>query len=244
MEVPLLVGTFSDAEALLSYADNPGVEGAPDLIEVRWDQISPTHYADCLNACTRIETRGIQVLATIRLESDGGMWKAPDEDRRELFTQAMTSCSWVDVEESSKIARDVVAAAHRAGRKVIVSHHDFATTAPLSELEAVVQRCVEIGADVAKLATMTSRPEHHDILVSLLREHEGDVPLCVIGMGATGLPLRLYLPAIGSALAYAYLDRPSAPGQLPCSQMLALLRLQVPSYNQRYLSRTQALRGA
>lgn len=58
----------------------------------------------------------------------------------------------------------------------------------------------------------------HDALLALLGEHR-DGTLCVIGMGALGISLRAYAPTVGSVLAYAYLDRPSAPGQLSAHEL-------------------------
>lgn len=65
-----------------------------------------------------------------------------------------------------------------------------------------------------------------------------------MGMGAHGHSLRIYLPAIGSILAYAYLDTPSATGQLSCDRMLELLRLQIPRFNEKYLIRSGSLEAA
>jgi len=70
-----------------------------------------------------------------------------------------------------------------------------------------------------------------DALLALLAARPGAT--CVIGMGGPDPELRVTLPARGSLLAYGYLERPTAPGQLAAAEMDARLRAASPSYAAR-----------
>ena len=59
------------------------------------------------------------------------------------------------------------------------------------------------------------------------------MPVCVLGMGPFGVPLRLYMPSVGAALAYSYVDESAAPGQLSADVMAHVLSRSLPGLAQR-----------
>jgi 3-dehydroquinate dehydratase type I len=228
---PWLVGVVSSPEAVARFAGTPAGARVVDLLEVRVDLFDAPSIARWAEAGARIEASGTPVLATIRLEAEGGRWTGTDAERLALYREALASgaCSWVDVEEASAIAHDVTALARARGATSIVSHHDFARTPPPGALERIVAACREAGADVPKVATKVNAEEDRVALLALAAAHAGRA--CVIGMGQP--ELRVELPARGSRLAYAYVDAPTAPGQLSAAEMDARLRAAVPSYAAR-----------
>ncbi len=235
IEAPLLVGTACGLEALVEVAGKPEILRMLDIVEARLDAMAETALDRCIDACRDIEAAGTATLATIRIAAEGGGWRGTEAARRALFDRAISACAWIDVEAASPIAPEVAAAAHSAGRRAVVSHHDFGGTPALETMIDVVEKAFSLGADVAKVATTVTSLDDHDTLLALLRKYRDGRDLCisVIGMGPLGLSLRVYLPAVGSAFAYSYLDRPAAPGQLSCAQMFDLLRLQVPAFDRR-----------
>lgn len=241
---PQLVGTLSDASGVRDYAEVEPTRRAADIVEVRFDLISPSDLDAVFSACDRLESTGTRVLSTIRLKADGGGWDRGEEARYEAFRRTLDHSSWVDVEYGSSLAAKVCSAARARGKKALVSFHDFATSPTLEGLDSIYKSGLAAGADLVKFATFPTTVDHHVALVDFVGAHAKDGNVCAMGMGSFGLPLRIYLPTIGSALVYAYLDRPSAPGQLSCSHMLELLRLQIPRFNERYLSRTKSLEAA
>jgi 3-dehydroquinate dehydratase-1 len=230
---PYLVGVVANAQAVARFAAAP--ERLVDVLEVRCDLFEGPFDARALErlapALAGIEAAGTPVLVTLRLASQGGEWTQPDEARLPLYQTAVETVSWVDVEGASAIARDVVAAAHARGRRAILSHHDFQTTPPLAELDRVVTDALAAGADIAKVATLVATNLDRDALFELLARHAGRA--CVIGMGERSSELRTELPARGSRLAYAYVDAPTAPGQLSVLEMDARLRIAAPAYAER-----------
>lgn len=245
-EAPLVVGTVAPAGLAALAAAAPEARLA-DLIEARVDLAMgeadpaapppppPTaaELSGIFQSCRALEGTGTPVLATIRLVADGGRWNE-DAARLPLFEQALTEgrCSWVDVEVESAIAAEVVSRARWLGRRVVVSHHDFAATPDPDELDAIVTRARALHPHVIKVATRVDDLEGHDRLLDLLRRHRGEA-LAVIGMGAVGRPLRTYLPAIGSRLTYGFVDAAAAPGQVPVPELVARLIADCPAYAAR-----------
>jgi len=223
---PWLVGVVCRPESVAAFAATARTSRFIDLLEVRVDLFDTPDVAACAEACARVEATGTPVLVTVRLAAEGGRWTRPDAERLPLYRAAVACASWVDVEAASVIARDVTALARAAGRTSVVSHHDFARTPPLPELERLVAACEAAGADVPKLATRVATDADRDALFALLATRAGRV--CVIGMGAP--ELRLELPARGSRLAYGYIDAATAPGQLSAAEMDARLAAASPAY--------------
>jgi 3-dehydroquinate dehydratase-1 len=252
-ESPLVVGTVRPA-GLAALAALPASARDADVIEARFDLAvdSPaggsadTRAANAAGgavatpdlrpffpACRHLEETGTPVLATIRLVADGGRFTV-DAPRLAWFDEILdaTPCSWIDIEVESAIAAAVARRARDRGRRVIVSHHDLARTPEPDRLEAIVDRARALGADVVKIATRVETLDDHDRLLELLRRRRGE-PLAVIGMGPFGTSLRSYLPAVGSAMTYGFLDETAAPGQLPARELVARLVADCPAYAAR-----------
>jgi 3-dehydroquinate dehydratase-1 len=225
---PWLVGVVSRPEAVADFALTPAPSRVIDLLELRVDLFAAPELGACAEAAARVEATGTPVLVTIRLAAEGGRWTRPDAVRLELYREALAFASWIDVEAASPIARDVTARARARGATSIVSHHDFARTPPLAELERLIEACDATGADVPKLATKVNADEDRDALLTLAAAHAGRA--CVIGMATSDSELRVLLPARGSRLAYGYLDAPTAPGQIAAIDMDARLRAASPAY--------------
>jgi 3-dehydroquinate dehydratase I len=236
LPAPTLVGVVSQADAVATFAASPPDARLVDLLEVRVDLFDDPTFEACADACARVEATGTPVLVTIRLAAQGGRWARPDAERLPLYRAAARVASWLDVEGASASAPEVIAMAHASGRRVIVSHHDFARTPLFAELENVVSGALAAGADLAKVATLVANDADRDALYAVLARHPART--CVIGMGTRSSELRVDLPARGSRLAYAYLDTPTAPGQLSVVEMDARLRAAVPAYAARRAERS------
>jgi len=102
-----------------------------------------------------------------------------------------------------------------AGRRVILSHHDYEG---MPEVDILV---TEVRADHVKLAVT---PRNFADNVRLLALLEGRGNLSVIGMGGRGLYARILAPFFGSELQFVSVEenRQAAPGQLTLAQALAI----------------------
>lgn len=232
-QVPRVVGSITQAETLGRMGGL--MDFIFDVAEIRWDKIG-TERTSVLSSCRQIEKAGAPVILTIRSSQEGGAWDGDEARRLALYKGALRCVSAVDVEIASSIFQSVVKAAHKAGKVVIGSFHDFEQTPDAKTLLGVIQTGRRAGADVVKIATMVHGPSDIAVLTGVLNK-EGKKPLCVIGMGQHGLATRVTLACKGSCLTYGYADRTAAPGQTPSSTLMRRLRKHCPAYEKDYLSR-------
>jgi 3-dehydroquinate dehydratase-1 len=203
-----------------------------DAVEARLDLYPKSGLVEALRLCGGLERTGTPSLATCRLAAEGGGWADDNAERAALLGAATAVCSMVDVELKSRHLGAVRKAARGAGCAVVVSHHNFERTPPRTALDRLIRRAASAGADIVKMALMVRSAKDHATLVGLMLEHRRH-PLCLLGMGAAGLPLRVYLSAIGSLLAYATLGKPTAPGQPTAADLRAALRACSASFRAR-----------
>jgi 3-dehydroquinate dehydratase-1 len=237
---PLLVAVADRPAAIATCADSRPSDRTFDLVEARVDLFAQQSLDGCGLACARLEASGTPIILTIRTAAQGGRYAGPDRERLSIFAAAIASgqTSWVDVENDATIVGEVAAAiAARKGAQLIVSHHDFARTPPLDALLAIVDRCHEIPGAIAKIATAVRGDADRDTLLGLLERRPDRT--CVIGMGASA-DLRIELAARGSLLAYGYLERATAPGQMSAAETDERMRAASP----RYATRRRANRPA
>ena len=233
-QIPRVVGTLSsmpdEAVALASKVPS-------DLVELRLDLMSGK---DGWLQCGRtLQARGIPVILTIRLRSEGGKWTGPDRQRLKTYRLGLQHLSAVDVELRSQIAGAVSKAAKRMGKACIVSFHDFERTPRLPELKAILAEAERL-ASIVKISTRVRTRKDIEILRGLL-QGPCKAPLCVIGMGPLGTSTRVSFAAEGSCLTYGYLDRPAAPGQMSAARLVERLRAELAKYDKDYLSRRREL---
>ena len=234
---PLLVAVADRPAAIINSAEAPRPERSYDLVEARVDLFAQQSLDGCAHDCARLEATGTPVILTIRSAGQGGRFAGTDAVRRAAFTAAVAAghASWVDIENDATIVNELAAAiAARAGAQLIVSHHDFARTPPLDALLAVVDRCHAIPDAIAKIATAVNSEDDRRTLLELLARRPDRT--CVIGMGASA-DLRIELAARGSLLAYGYLERATAPGQMSAAETHERLLAASPSYAARHPSR-------
>jgi 3-dehydroquinate dehydratase-1 len=210
--VPRVVGTLSSLARPFPPARR---KISCDLVEVRLDKTGrPPRW---LALCQAIQERGWPVLLTVRLKSEGGDWKGSDARRLPIFEEGLRALAGVDVEWRSKIVHPVAMLAKRLHKVCVVSHHNFDKTPPAAELEAIILQAQEL-ASIVKIATRLNSAEDEEILRSLLAR-KWKRPLCVIGMGPAWTRTRVSFPRLGSCLAYGWLDKPAAPGQLSAAAL-------------------------
>lgn len=229
---PLLVGVASDLPTLRRVACQPVRQRGVDAVEARLDLYPKNGLVEAMRLCGRLEKSGTPTLATCRLAAEGGGWVDDDPERAAVLGVASSVCSMVDVELRSRHRETVIREARRSSSAVVVSHHNFERTPPRAALQGIIKRAGASGADIVKISVLVRSARDHATLVDLMLKFQRH-PLCLIGMGAAGIPLRVYLSAIGSLLAYATLGKPTAPGQPTAADLRAALRACSPSFRAR-----------
>lgn len=147
--------------------------------------------------------------------------------RRRLLLRAIESgAAYVDVEldADTGFRRAILARARAAGCRLIVSHHDPVRTPGAAVLRRLAGRCLDAGADLAKIATRVRTPRDAAVLLGLLG---GRRPVVVAGMGRHGAIVRVAAPLLGSPFTYACAsaEEATADGQLPLSDMRRILEI-------------------
>lgn len=224
-------------EIVAAIADDPlrnairaAKEGA-DIIEIRIDLLD--YPADSLHSLFKQLNKsvGIPIIATNRIDVEGGKFEGSEEERIEILLSVLEMVDAIDIELRTRSEyRDlVVHRAKKAGKRVIISYHDFLKTPEITAMQSIVSECFDAGADIAKLA---ATPHSYEDTLSLLKLTLDCAPaqVCIIGMGGYGVHTRVIAPIYGSALAYASVGAATAPGQIGIRElrgMLETLRPQV-----------------
>jgi 3-dehydroquinate dehydratase I len=231
-DIPLVAVGFADKTPQNVIKD--GIKFGLDVAELRIDLYSSFEQQYVLKEVRKYS--GLPTVATIRIKAEGGKWSLSEKERLNLFKAIINDVSSVDVELAAKgISREVVKLAHSAGKLVFVSYHDFTKTPSLDVLNKVVKDAKSLGADVVKVATSASSTKDLQTLAKFTIEN-ANKDLVTIAMGSEGLVSRLFFPALGSRLTYAYIGQPTAPGQLSFTETFYLLRKLYPEYNQQKIN--------
>ena len=160
-----------------------------------------------------------QLIATCRPDNYS------DEERMDLLKVAISSgAAFVDIEIESKpeFTKELVAFAKQFNTTVIISYHNFEQTPLSAELAEIIKTCFDLGADIAKIATMVTSNQDNARLLSL---YDTEKKIVVLGMGQLGKITRLMAPYLGSPFTFASLDEASAtaPGQITAFRLKQLL---------------------
>jgi 3-dehydroquinate dehydratase-1 len=230
-ESPKLVATVSSPQKLSRIAEAKKV-GA-DIVELRLDYLSHWPEEKVLALVKRAAAvSDLPIIATLRAPREGGARRdgiLADEKRREaVFKSLIPHVQAVDIELSSSILGEVIAAAHREGKTAIVSYHHFQSTPSLTRLRGLANLCKAKGGDIVKLVTVTHTPVEMIRLLSLLHERPCH-PLAAFAMGKHAMLSRLMAHFFQSSLLYAGLSSnnssvPAAPGQPTMEKMRGLLK--------------------
>lgn len=198
-----------------------------DIAELRVDLFSSFNADDALEEVKKFHE--VPSLLTIRSEAERGGWNQSEQERLSLFKTLIPEVDAVDIEYySTEIIDNILLEADKHHLLKIISYHNFDETPKLSELETIRAQAKQKGADIVKIAVKVLTHSDLRTLAQLLVNNP-DENLVVIGMGDIGLVSRVFFPALGSLITFAYLSDSSAPGQLHLNQMSELFDLFYPS---------------
>lgn len=207
-----------------------------DVVEWRVDwfeHVFDTEKVKETLAELRAALKDTPLLFTFRTSKEGGE-KAIEPEAYAALNKAVAqtrNADLIDVEvfTGDEIVKDIIAAAHENGVKVVASNHDFDKTPDKDDIVGRLCKMQELGADIPKIAVM---PQSKADVLTLLaateemyREH-ADRPIITMSMAGTGVISRLCGEVFGSALTFGAAKKASAPGQMgveDLAQVLALL---------------------
>lgn len=199
------------------------------LVEVRLD-LSPADGWTTLVRETRRAFPGAKLLATIRLQRDGGRWP-DDATRLPALRRALDLHRWdfVDVEDDAPEREAMLSLVRTTKAGIVLSRHSFVPQ-DAETVSDTIPRLFAAARDakaaVAKWAVRLDDPD--DALPGLLRQisspdPDGPVP-AIFPMGACSEAGRVAAALASSGWGYAHDGSgPAAPGQIAWPVFEALL---------------------
>lgn len=203
-----VVGIIESPAALrLAGKLTPGIV---DVLELRLDAFdSPPDLAGVR----------LPLIATARCPAEGGKNGLNSRERASRYLATLERADAIDIELGScREMKSVIEAARRAGKKLILSFHDFEGV-PRS-LSGLRRKALAAGADVFKAAVTPRTPRELAELLSLL--DDPPLPTSAMGMGPLGKASRVAAMACGSVLNYGWIERPNVAGQWSAKELRAL----------------------
>ncbi|HTQ04540.1 MAG TPA: type I 3-dehydroquinate dehydratase [Polyangiaceae bacterium] len=226
---PTVIAPFTDRTPLrvLERAAKEGLSLAEARVDLFRDRTP-----DAVRAHIEAVRAVLPVLVTVRAAREGGAWRDGEAARLALYRALLPVADAIDVELAAPIRADVVRAARRARRLVVLSHHDFERTPAAAALGRIVTQGTRARADIVKIAAHVADDADAARLAALFARH-AESALVVVGMGEHGKKTRVFFPALGSLFTFASLDHATAPGQLAWPEMCRELSLFFPDYAPR-----------
>ena len=187
-----------------------------EMAEIRLDLVD---YSD--EDINKIFSSGKKLVATCRPK------QYPDEKQMKKLILAMQSgASYVDIEVEAPeaIRNELIQVARQNNCEVIISYHNYTSTPDISELNKIVEEMYNIGADVAKVATMANNIKDVAKVLSL---YSLGKRLVALGMGNEGKITRLMAPLFNAEFTFATLEsgKETAPGQVTKDQLIEIIDL-------------------
>lgn len=203
------------------------VKGA-DIVEVRFDYMSLSEIMRGLDKLVDIvKCCSVPLIATNRVIEQGGRCCLSEDQRlRTLIKAAEAGFTYVDVELTTRRLNEVVESVKNYGSKVIVSLHDFNHTPSILDMERIVKKQMEAGADICKIITMANNITDNINCLIFTYEMSKKVDLICFAMGNRGLLSRVLSPLFGASFTYASLEEgaETAPGQITIGELREIYR--------------------
>ncbi len=197
-------------EEIFEIIERPEVE----MAEIRLDRCDLT--GDEIGEL--FEGADIPLVATCRISST---IDAAEAEAR-LLKAVQSGAAYVDIEieAPSMMSKRIRREAGEYGTVLIRSWHDFDGTDSTEALRALAEKCLHLGAGIAKIVTTAHRLEDVERVMSLYDKFEPGT-LLAFCMGEAGKESRLECLRRGASYTYAAMnaEEAAAPGQWPSDEI-------------------------
>lgn len=198
-----------DLETIFDILDEAHVE----MAEIRLDRCPNLGPAEIEELFSNSD---VPLIATCRISDT----MPAQEAEARLITAIKAGAAYADleIEAPPMMSKRIRREARECGTVLIRSYHDFETTDSKAALEALVEKCQHLGAEIVKIVTLAQSPEEAKRVLSLYDRFapESLVAFC---MGEEGKQSRLDCLRKGAPFSYAAYDEAAAPGQWPLEAM-------------------------
>ena len=189
------------------------IDKGADVLEFRIDGLKNPDIDEIKHTIKEID---FPMIATNRIEGEGGSFKGSEEDRINILYECCDLVDYVDIELQSN--DEYINKIHDTGVKTIVSYHDFEKTPGLDEITYIVEKEHELG-DIAKVAFMPQDLEDTLTILAILSHFEDTI---AISMGDLGSYTRIMAAKFNSPITFAVGTDVTAPGQIDIETMESL----------------------
>jgi len=209
---------FKQAELAKKYRAN--------TVEIRIDLGKKLQNFDCLlNLINKIKTElNLDIIATIRLQKEGGKYIKDDIKRFELFKKLSHYVDYIDIELYSKYTKllKMYIKQNNLKTKLIISYHNFKNTPDKTKLIEIINNADKLLPDMIKIATFVNNSND---LIKLIEIQKKSKKLSIITMSDMWYSYfgRILFPLLGSQLVYGYTDKKVVLGQLSIQELSKII---------------------
>ena len=169
------------------------------------------------------------IIFTYRSKKEGGNIQLSDNQYYHLLELACKSkcVDIIDIEYQSKEANQLISLVHQYQLPVILSNHNFHSTPNKEVLIERLQTMQSMQGDILKIAVMPRNSK--DVLTLLEATNDCyqmlDKPIVTMSMAGLGAISRMVGEVFGSAITFAMIGKPSAPGQIELEKLKQVLAI-------------------
>lgn len=192
------------------------IEKGADILEFRIDGLKNPNFKIVKEIIDEIN---FPIIATNRVESEGGSFKGSEEERIDILLKCADLVDYVDIELQSD--DNYIKQIHETGVTTIVSYHDFEKTPELDEIYYIVEKEKNLG-DIAKVAFMPQNLDDTLKILAILSHYENTI---AISMSDLGSYTRVMASKFNSPITFAAGRDVTAPGQIDIETMKSLLNM-------------------
>lgn len=188
-----------------------------NLIEFRLDHLEKNYRMSDLISSTRLPR-----IATNRSANEGGKFRGEETNRvQSLLQAAEAGCEFVDLELAMENVGSIIRKAKRLGVQVIISYHDFQRTPDLQELRRILEKQMNLGADICKIVSTAKEQSDNLRILEFVFNASRKTKVVSFAMGKLGVVSRVLSPIYGASFTFASVERgaESAAGQLTLDEI-------------------------
>jgi 3-dehydroquinate dehydratase type I len=188
-----------------------------NLIEFRLDHLEKNYRMSDLISSTRLPR-----IATNRSANEGGKFRGEETNRvQSLLQAAEAGCEFVDLELAMENVGSIIRKAKRLGAQVIISYHDFQRTPDLQELRRILEKQMNLGADICKIVSTAKEQSDNLRILEFVFNASRKTKVVSFAMGKLGVVSRVLSPIYGASFTFASVERgaESAAGQLTLDEI-------------------------
>ena len=205
----------------ISFPELAKLLRSEEFVEIRLDQ---NDFSD--DELRSIFSTLTKTIATCR----PGKFKEEERIKKlKLCVESGASFIDIELETMDDSFKEISILAKVQNCNLIISHHNYEETPPISELKKIFRSSQDMGADIVKIACKVTTEKDNAILLSLYHclEDTDTSQLILIGMGEKGKITRVAAPLLGAPFTYASYEagKETAQGQITKSEIEEIIKV-------------------